>query len=143
MCILETLFVKIGWVKTKDSHGFDVYYIPEGAVLNIKPTSWSSNAMDDHVFMDDISFEEDRINTVGTFSFKVEGNIHLGGLNCISPFVNAMISRRSTFIIFPKRTSQEKMIESILEVFPGKYPEEELKKKKFVCSSGNRKSREL
>ena len=141
--VFVTLLAKIGWVASKDSNGFDVYSIPEDSILNPKPNSWDPSAIDDYVFIDGVSFEEDRIDTMGSISYPVVGNVHLGILNCISPFLNFMMENRSTFIVFPKKTSKEMMIKSILEVFSDKYSEEQLKSKAFVSSNGNRKSRDL
>jgi hypothetical protein len=124
--IFDTMFAKIGWVKSIDSNGFEICSIPEGTILNKKPTSWDRSAMDDRVFIDEISFGED---------------IHLGTLDCISPFLPGMIKNRSTFIIFPKNTPITVMIDSIIETFPEKYTKEQLISKRFVSSNGNRYNR--
>lgn len=142
--VFDTLFAKIGWVKSKDSNGFDVYSIPDGVILNERPSSWDPSAMHNGVFMDGISFEEDTLYTCSNGYISVtKGNIHLGTLSCIFPFLKAMMERRSTCIIFPDNISKDIKIKSILEVFPGKYTEEQLKAKQFVSSNGNRKARDL
>ena len=123
---MNALFAKIGWVKSKDSNGFDVYIIPDGTILNKFPKSWDPSAMDHLVFMDEISVGED---------------VHFGMLNCILPFMPKMIENRSTFIIFPRNTSKFMIIKSILEVFPEKYTKEQLESKRFVSSTGRRMNR--
>lgn len=139
--IFDTLFAKIGWVKSNDSNGFDVYTIPDGMILNEIPSSYDPSAMDDSVFIDGISFEEDSVGSIGTFTYKVEGDVHFGKLDCIRPFLDNMIKNRSTCIIFPRKTTKKMIIDSILEVFPGKYTREQLESKQFVSSNGNRKNR--
>uniref|UniRef100_A0A6C0BDD6 Uncharacterized protein n=1 Tax=viral metagenome TaxID=1070528 RepID=A0A6C0BDD6_9ZZZZ len=139
--VIDTLFLEIGWEACKESNGFDVYYIPDGKILNKQPSSWDPSAMDYFVFMDEISVEKDEVQVLGDVSSKVVGNVHLGTLNCIYPFLESMMSNRSSFIVFPKNTSKHEMIRSILEVFPSKYSEDELNNKKFVSSTGNRKCR--
>lgn len=131
--IINSLFIKLGWVLSIDSNGFEVYSIPDEVELNEYPSSWDPSAMDNKVYIDDISYEEPE-NNFG-------GNVHLAILNCIDYYINVMIKNRSTFIVFPKFTSKAMMIESILEVFPDKYTREQLNLKDFIVSSGRRKCR--
>lgn len=126
--LFTTLFAKIGWVVSKESNGFDVYSVPDGTLLKQRPNSWKSNASDDFVFIDGVSFEEE--------------NIHLISLRYISSFLDFMIENKSKCVLFPVGTSRDLMINSILETFPGKYAEQDLIKKRFICSNGYRKSRE-
>lgn len=141
--LINSLFVVMGWEVSYDSNGFTVCSVPEGKELNDHPSTWSSGEMPLHVFIDGVSYEEDKIISCGSYIHVEDGSIHMAMLSCMSPYVRYMIKHKLSFIIFPNGVTRDKMIESILEVFPGKYDEDKLRSKKIVSSTGYRKCLKL
>lgn len=123
--LVNTFFEVMGWEISYDSNGFIVCKVPDDKELRERPRRYSSGSNDLLVFIDYVSYEEK--------------NIHMAMLSSMTPYINYMIENRLSFIIFPKKATRDQMIKSIVEVFPDRYNELDLRNKEIVSSSGYRK----
>lgn len=135
--IYVILFRNMGWDVSVDKFGNLRFTVDKNKNLKDPPSTYHTGCYKYRIFVDGISYEEDSIGYLGKgtlreYSYKIEGNITLIMQNMIHKYIYDMIRNKSEFIIFPDNTSEDKMINAIVDMFPNKYTREMLESKKFI-----------
>lgn len=135
--IYVNLFKNMNWNVSLDKFGNLCFIVDKNKDPIYPPSTYTIGCFDYRFFVDGISYEEDSIEYLGKgksseFTYKVDGQVTLIMQHMIHHYFTRMVKNKCEFIIFPKESKKEEMINAIVNMFPNKYTREMLEPKKFV-----------